>query len=141
MRFRLARPTVNSYFHVDWDWFRRNKLGIKSLVHNQLCPQCLREFSEGVEVQDVDYIDPETGEVFKINNLWEAILAHCQWQPNYLDNNMPLNQRILRVFLASNNEPMTVKALARELGLYDPNFLLRVLMASGVQNGVVPVRE
>jgi hypothetical protein len=50
-------------------------------------------------------------------------------------------QGVFRVFLAENNRPLSPVDLAHHLGRRDPETILRVLTASGVQNGVVPLRK
>ncbi|MDQ4079037.1 MAG: hypothetical protein M3220_22690 [Chloroflexota bacterium] len=140
MKFRLLRPTIDTPFHIDWDWFERNNISMESVIRNQLSEEYQRRF-EGQEVHEVDYIDPATGEVFRVDNLREAILAEGQWEPDYITRSMPLTQAILRIFLASNNQPLTPVELARRLERHDPEAILRVLTASGVSNGVVPVRK
>jgi hypothetical protein len=141
MNFKLLRPTINTLFHIDWSWFERNGLDVQSLIRNQLSPNLLRKFADGQSPEEVDYIDPTTGEVFRLDSLRETILAESRWEPDFINNSLPLMQGVFRVFLAENNRPLSPVDLAHHLGRRDPETILRVLTASGVQNGVVPVRK
>lgn len=141
MKFRQLRPSVETLFHVDWGWFDRNNIDAQSVIRNQLCYRCQQQFADGQEVAEVDHIDPETGEITRLDNLREAILAHCQWEPTYIDSEMPLLQGILRLFLASNNHPLSVLEMAQRLGRHDPETILRLLTARGVQSGIVQLRS
>jgi hypothetical protein len=141
MNFKLLRPTTNTLFHIDWSWFERNGLDVQSLIRNQLSPNLLRKFADGHSPEEVDYIDPTTGEVFRLDSLRETILAESRWEPDYINNSLPLMQGVFRVFLAENNLPLSPVDLAHHLGRRDPETILRVLTASGVQNGVVPLRK
>ncbi len=89
MKFKLRRPTNETLFHVDWSWFERNNLDPQSVIRNQLTESCRQRY-EGREVAEVDHIDPVTGEVFRLDNLREAILAECQWEDDYLSRDLPL---------------------------------------------------
>lgn len=140
MKFKLRRPTSDTPFHVDWSWFERNNLDAQSVIRNQLTESC-RHRLEGREVTEVDHIDPATGEVFRLDTLREAILAECQWEADYISEDLPLAQAILRLFLATNNQPLTPVELAHRLNRHDPDTILRVLTAKGVDNGIVPVRD
>lgn len=140
MKFKLSRPTSDTPLHVDWSWFERNHLNAESIVRNQLCYTCHQRFGDGQEVEQVDYIDPTSGEVFRMDSLRECILTHCQWERDYINGETPLVQAVLRLFLSTNNQPMTVTEIAQRLGRHDGEAILRVLTASGVQNGIVPVR-
>ena len=141
MRFKLLRPTVNTTFHVDWSWFERNNLNAQSFIRNQLSNEAQQLFENGLKVREVDYIDPESGEVFRMDNMREMILARCQWEPNYITSDMPLVQSVFRLFLANNNKPMTIIQLAQGLGRHNPQAILRVRTGSGVQNGIVPAHS
>ncbi len=140
MKFKQLRPTVRTPFHIDWSWFERNNFDAEAIVRNQLCDTCRRQFEAGLPVTEVDYIDPETAEVIPMDNLREAILTHCRWEPDYIDGDTPLMQAILRLFLANNNHPLTPAEMGQRLTRRDADAILRVLTASGVQNGIVPVR-
>ena len=141
MNFKVLRPTSDTPFHVDWGWFERNNLNAESFVRNQLCYSCHQKFADGYPVEEVDYVHPETGEVTRMDSLRESILAHCQFEPSYLNEDTPIAQAILRLFLANGNQPLTPKAMAQRLGRHDTQGIVRLLTASGVQNGVVPVKR
>ena len=139
MNFKAMRPTGDTPFQINWSWFERNNINAQSLVRNQLNYKWRQRFDNGLEIKEVDYINSETGEVFKMDNMREAILAECQWEPDYITRDMPLLQSILRLFLANNNQPMTVVEMARRLERHDSNAILNLLTASKIQNGITPI--
>ncbi len=136
---RIARPTPETRFHVDWSWFERNNINAEKVVRDQLTPKVAGRFSPDDAVEMVDYIDPQTGEVTQIDALREAIMSECQWEPLYLTGDIPLVQAVLRVFLANNNQPLNVVELAQRLERFDSDSILRVLTTGGVQMGIVPL--
>jgi hypothetical protein len=136
---RIARPTPDTRFHVDWSWFERNNLNTEKVIRDQLTHKVAARFPFGEEVPLVDYVNPETGEVVRIDALREAIMSECQFEPHYLTGDIPLIQAVLRVFLANNNQPLTVHEIAQRLERHDPDPILRVLTSGGVQMGIVPI--
>lgn len=140
MKLQLRRPTLETRFHIDWDWFERHGIDPESIIRSQLSDD-LRASLANQPVEIVDHVDPESGEVIQIDSLRETIMADCQWRPDYLNTDLPLSQALLRIFLANNNQPLTAVAIAQRLGRHDPEAILRLLTSSGVQSGVVPVRS
>ena len=139
LKLKVARPTIETPFHLDWAWFERNHINVENVIRNQLTPRVAKRFPEGATVEILDHIDPETGEVSRMDALREAIMSECQWEPDYITGDIPLVQAVLRVFLANNNKQLTAGELAQRLGRNDPETILRVLTSGGVQMGVVPL--
>lgn len=137
----LLLPTIETPFVIDWDWFPRKGIDPQLMIKGQLCQQCRREFEQGASVEEVDWIDPNTGEVFRVDSLREHILAHCQWKPDYITPTTPLATGVFRALLANNNRPLSSIQLAQRLGRTDPNVILRLLTRGEIKNGIVPARE
>lgn len=137
----LLRPTVETPFAIDWDWFKKHGIDAQLAVRSQLCQQCRREFDQGAPIEEVDWVDPNSGEVFRVDSLREHIMAHCQWKPDYITTATPLATGIFRALLANNNRPLSPVQLAQRLGRSDPETILRVLTRGETKNGVVPVAE
>ncbi len=49
-------------------------------------------------------------------NFIDAIAEHCSTRPDYIPANVPLRDQVLRVLLASGNQPMTAEEVGVELG-------------------------
>lgn len=49
-------------------------------------------------------------------NFIDAIAKHCSRRPDYIPANIPLRDQVLRVLLASGNQPMTAEEVGVELG-------------------------
>lgn len=137
----LIRPTVETPFHIDWNWFARNDIDGEQVLRDQLTPDVRQEFEQGKEIEDVDWIDPDTGEVFRVDSLREAILSECQWKPNYITESTPLITAVFRALLANNNRPTTPVELAQRLGRSTPETILNVLSRGGVKYGIVPTEK
>lgn len=137
----FIRPTVETPFHIDWDWFERNDVNEEQVMRDQLTPDVRQEFEEGKVIEEVDWIDPDTGEVFRVDSLREAILSDCQWKPGYITQSTPLITAVFRALLANNNRPMTPVELTQRLGRSTPQTILNILTRGGIKYGIVPTQE
>ncbi len=133
-----VKPTADTLFHIEWDWFRRHHVETAILLREQLCPECRHALDEGKLTGDVDWIDPDTGEVFRVDAVREAILSHCRWKPEYISATTPLITAIFRTLLANNNRPLSARALAQRLARWDTDTILSVLSRGDVKWGIVP---
>ena len=141
MNYKMMQPNLDTPFQIDWDWFKQGHIDAKSVVQNQLSYKWRERFDNGLEIKEVDYINPDTGEVSQTTNMHEVILSECQWEPDYITRDMPLLQSILRLFLANNNQPMTVTEIARRLERHDSQVILQVLTVGPIENGIIPIIE
>ncbi len=135
---RVRRPTVETKFHVDPTWWEHVGRDFRVYLYGALCPVCQEELSptDG-SLDTVDYVDPQTGEVRRLNELWARLLSHCSQQPAYVEPNTPLTAAIFRTLLASGNRPMSPKELQRRIGKSNPQTILRVL-AGRTHYGILP---
>ena len=76
----LLRPTVETPFAIDWDWFKKHGIDAQLAVRSQLCQQCRREFNQGAPIEEVDWVDPNSGEVFRVDSLREHIMAPSSYR-------------------------------------------------------------
>lgn len=135
---RLRRPTVETKFYIDPAWWQQIGRDLRIYLHGALCPVCQEELTPtNGKLETVDHVDPQTGEVRRLNELWARLLSHCSQQPEYVESNTPLTAAIFRTLLASGNRPMTPKELQRRIGKSDPRTILRIL-AGRTHYGIVP---
>jgi hypothetical protein len=137
-RRRARLPTIETRFHIDPGWWERMGRDFRVYLHGALCPACREELSPtNSNLREVDYVDPQTAEVRRINELWARLLSHCSQQPDYVEPNTPLTAAIFRTLLASGNRPMSPKELHRRIGKSDPRTILRILTGR-THYGILP---
>jgi hypothetical protein len=94
---RPRRPTTDTRFHIDAAWWEQVGRDFRVYLHSALCPVCQGELaSTNNSVEPVDYVDPQTGEVRQLNELWARLLSHCSQQSGYIDSQTPLTAAIFR---------------------------------------------
>lgn len=134
----IARPDTKSLFHIDVKWFDKNGRNLREVMHEALCDECRARYPSYAEVRVVDRVHPQTGEVTRVDALWESIVDHCSLRPAYLTPATPLTAAIFRALLANGNQPMSSEQLQKRAGKGSAGGILKLLLGSDIENGVVP---
>ncbi len=137
----IARPDVNTPFHIEPEWFEQNGRDLRSEMHGALCDECRAIYPSPADARPVDRISPQTGEISKVDALWECVADHCGLRPGYITPVTPLTTAIFRALLANGNQPMTPEQLHKRIGKSNPGSILRVLLGAEIENGVMPVSK
>jgi len=111
-RTSLIRPTVDTLFHIDFDWWQENDANWRIFLQGYLCEKHQQFFKDQTEKVIIDAVDPETAEVKQVDGILFELMTHCAKQPGFIDDNMPLVAKIFRIFLANGNQPLTSSQLS-----------------------------
>ncbi|MCS6834487.1 MAG: hypothetical protein NZ750_00530 [Anaerolineae bacterium] len=134
----LVKPTLDTKFHIDYEWWeQRADEDYRSYLLTHLPPEKRALFSAHDEQRVVDYIHPETGEVFQLDELGLAIQQAAK-QPDFINPQTSLVDSVFRVFLANGNLPRTPRELAQDTGR-DANTILKTLGGMKVYKGLRPL--
>lgn len=137
---QLVRPTLDTPFHIDYDWWEERGLDIGVELRSHLCKEHRQAFGREFAAEEkIDWVDHRTGEVRRVNGLQHVLHIHCSKQPDYITDSLPLVDAVFRVFLARGNEPLTAKELGNITGRY-PERILRTLGGLRVYKGIRPAR-
>ncbi|MBI4788722.1 MAG: hypothetical protein HY782_16955 [Chloroflexi bacterium] len=136
----IARPDTNTLFHIDTEWFENNGRELRSEMHDALCDECRTYYPTPADSRPVDRIHPQTGEVSKVDALWECIADHCGLRPGFITPATPLTTGIFRALLSNGNNPMSPEQLHKRVVKSNPSGILKLLMGAEIENGVVPAQ-
>ncbi|MEA3406564.1 MAG: hypothetical protein U9R48_00605 [Chloroflexota bacterium] len=140
MAVKWQRPTVDTKFHIDLDWWKKRNRDIRIYMRDVLCGDCREEYGENfLDLREVDWVDEQTGEVKRVDPLWYNIQVCCSAQPDYITPHTPIVDAVFRTFLANGNEPLSIQELYELLDRRPPEVLLRILTAGQVYMGIRPV--
>jgi hypothetical protein len=134
------KPTLETKFHIDYDWWRRENRDLKAYLISHLPPEKRAQFEGNAPQELIDWIDPETAEVRRLDALQHAI-AQAANDPNFLSEHTPLVDAVFRVFLANGNKPLSAEELSRYLPRRSPQLILRTLSSPTVYKGIRPVAD
>jgi hypothetical protein len=142
MAVRWQRPTVDSRFHIDMDWWKENNRDIRVYMRDMLCPECRVNYAQAAaSLGEIDWVDEQTGEVMRVDGLWHSLRTCCSQRPFFITPHTPVIEAVFRTFLANGNKPLSVQELYELLDRRPPQTLLRILTAGPVYMGIRPVRS
>jgi hypothetical protein len=137
---KLVKPTLNTPFHIDYDWWKRKGLQINVELRAHLCQEHQAVFSDHFDTEEIDWVDKKTGEVTKVDGLQHVLQVHCSKQPDYINDDLSLVDAVFRVFLANGNEPLTSENLSVITGR-PAERILNTISGLRVYQGIRPVRK
>jgi hypothetical protein len=139
-RMSLVKPTLQTRYHIDFDWWKKNDRDWRVYLRNYLCPEHQEAFANMQADDQVDWVDPDTAEVQRVDGLQHVLITHCAKLDGFVTEKSALVDAIFRLFLANGNTPMTVVELADRLGR-QPITILKMLSGQRVYKGLRPFPE
>ncbi len=137
-RFRITQATK---FHIDTDWWDNNGRDFRLYLRDQLCEECRERFADHQNTENVDWVDPDTGEVHQTDALRECLRTRCANDPDYINERLPLTSACFRVFLANNNTPLSPQELNQLLPWLPSDRIKNTLGGHQVYLGLRPIEE
>jgi len=135
---RLARPTVDTPFQINLDWWERHQQDFTSYLRDALCQECLKQFPADVALTEIDLVDPVTAEVRRLNSLWACLVETCSRKPGYISPELPLATALFRALLTRGNAPLSPNDMQHLIGRSSPQTILRVLTGPTPIFGILP---
>jgi hypothetical protein len=132
----LIKPTLNTKFHIDYDWWDRSREDLRTYLISHLPPELRDRLSSSGEERVVDYVDPDTAEVFQLDEL-QLLLQEAARDPNFINPQTSLVDSVFRVFLKNNNVPLSPKQLADQTGRPAAT-ILKTLSGQRIYKGIRP---
>lgn len=135
----LVKPTLDTKFHIDYDWWERENNDLRSYMLTHLPPDLREQFDESREDRVVDFVDPETGEVTQLSEL-EIALQQAAQRDDFINPQTSLVDSVFRVFLANGNDPRTPRELEDDTGR-DARTILKTFGGIRVYRGIRPTPD
>ncbi len=139
-RFSLVKPTLQTKYHIDFNWWSQSDQDWRVSLRGLLCPEHRLVFAYSQEGDLVDWVDPETAEIQQVDGFQHVLITHCAKEKGFITERTALVDAVFRLFLANGNTPMTVAEMADRLGR-SPDIILRTLSGARVYRGLRPVMD
>ena len=133
----LLKPSVNTPFHIDFEWWKKNERDWHVFLRSLLCSEHQETFAEMDEDEMIDWIDPQTAEVKPVDGVQHALMTHCALLPEFSDARTAMVEAVFRIFLVNGNVPMSAEDLGKRLGR-PADTILRTLAGPRVYRGLRP---
>lgn len=132
----LIKPTLRTRFYVDYDWWQRSQEDLRIYLLSHIQPGQRERLSKNSRDAWIDFIDPDTGEVLRMDELTFAI-RQAALAPDFINPQTSLVDSVFRVFLANDNEPQTPLQLA-ELTGRSATTILKTFGSTRIYKGIRP---
>ena len=139
-RFSLVKPTTQTPIHIDFDWWKQQDKDWRVFLYGYLCPEHQTAFSARDENVWIDWVDPESAEVTRVDGLQHTLINHCARQSGFVTSDMALVDSVFRVLLAQGNAPLTPAQLS-EIISRPAETILRTLSSGVVYKGMRPLQS
>lgn len=139
-RLSLIKPTTATRFHIDYDWWEKNERNWRVYLLSYLCDEHKRLFSGHDQEQMVDFVDPQTAEVQRVDGVQHVLISHCANQPDFISSKTALVDAVFRVFLANGNIALNCIELSERLEK-PAETILKVISGVRVYKGLRPILE
>ena len=136
-RFSLVKPTVDTPFHIDFAWWKKNERDWHVYLRSLLCAEHQEVYANVEQGETIDWVDPVTAEVKPVEAVQNALMTHCVKQPEFLTSQTALVEAVFRLFLTNGNAPMSSRELGERLRR-PPETILRTLAGARVYKGIRP---
>lgn len=137
-RFSLVKPTLDTFYHIDYDWWKQNDREWRVHMLSALSPEHQEMFSKLKGNELVDWVDPQTAEVTRVDGIQHLLIADYANRPEFITDRTSLVEAIFRLFLINGNTPLTAVELGDRLNR-PPHMILRTISGVRVYKGIRPV--
>jgi hypothetical protein len=134
----LIKPSLTTKFWVDFDWWKMQDRNWRNSLVSFMCPKHQELFAHAGDAQEMDLVDPETGEISRGDGLIQTLVEHCARQEYFITSNTPLVDSVFKVFLVNHNQPLDSVELADRIGK-PAETILRTIGTTRVYKGIRPV--
>jgi hypothetical protein len=138
-RFSLIKPTLQTPFHIDFDWWQKNERDWHVYLRSLLCHDHQEAFANIQQGETIDWVDPKTAEVKPVDGIQHALMSHCARRPEFVTEQTALVEAVFRLFLTNENMPMTAEELGSLLNR-PATTILRTLSGPRVYKGLRPLQ-
>ncbi len=135
---KWIRPTVETKFHIDFDWWEDQGRNFRVHLSSHLCPECRPRYQDHVDAEMIDWVDADTAEVTRVDGLWHSLRVCCSLKPDYVSERTPLTTAVFRTFLANGNRPLSSLELQEVVGR-PAETILRTIGGFRVYSGIKPL--
>ena len=133
---RLARPTLDTQFHIDYEWWAKSDRNLRTYMRSHLCEEHRALYADSLpDAAEIDWIDPQTAEVKRLDGIRLNLLRHCSTLADFIAPHTNIVDAAFRIFLVNDNAPLSVRELGERINR-DPEIILKTLGGKQVYQGL-----
>ncbi len=134
----LKRYNENTRFQIDFNWWQDSELDLQAYLSSRL--NISGDFSLDPSAEQVDMIDPKTGEVRRVDGFQYVLQSYFRQLPDDFIKRASLVDAVFCILLGNANHPMSAVELGERVQRA-PNMIVTTLTSGRVYQGIRPVVE
>ncbi|GAB4579564.1 MAG: hypothetical protein Fur0022_23020 [Anaerolineales bacterium] len=136
-RHSLVKPTIQTPYHIDFDWWQQNGQDWHIFLRSYLSPDDQLLYTNLSQEAPIDLIDPETGEVSQVDALQHVLITRYANRSDFITRNTSITEAIFRLFLVNGNLPLSISEISEKIGR-PPQTVLQMLSSPRIYKGLRP---
>jgi len=128
----IGRLTTKSKFYIDLGYWEQTGRNFREELYDLLCDECKQQFTLD-QVQIVDHVDPQTGQVVRMDAMLDCASTTCADSDDFINNKMPMTRAIFRAFIAAGNAPQSAEEIYARVKKGNPNVILKELLSQQME--------
>jgi hypothetical protein len=137
-RSTLKRVTPETRFYVDYSWWDKSNLDLKTYLFTRL--GIGEDADSDNDIDEIDMVDPHTGEVRRVDGFQYMIQSYFTQLPDSFFTQTSFVDAVFCVLLANANQPMTAKEIAAKVNR-PVDTVVRTLGAGKIYQGIRPIHD
>ncbi len=130
------RVTPDSKFYIDYGWWEKSALDLKSYLYSRLSID--GESEVNVEAEEVDLVNAETGEVYRVDGFQYMIQTYFTQLPEDFLRRASMVDAVFYALLANANQPMSANDLAEKVGR-SVSMIIKTIGGTQIYQGIRPI--
>lgn len=133
---RLARPTLDTPFHIDYEWWAKSDRNLRTYMRSHLCEEHRALYADSLaDAAEIDWVDPQTAEVKRLDGIMLHMLTHCSKLPDFITPHTNIIDAAFRIFMTNDNAPLSARELGERLKR-EPEVVLKTLGGKQIYQGL-----
>lgn len=134
----LKRATEDTKFYVDYEWWDKSDLDLKTYLFTRLPIE--EDANLEMEMNEVDLVDPETGEVYRVDGFQYIVKTYFNQLPEDFATRTSLVDAVFCVLLANANQPMSAQEIAKRVNR-PTETVLKTIGGPKIYQGIRPLPD
>ncbi|MCB0037535.1 MAG: hypothetical protein KDE51_26070 [Anaerolineales bacterium] len=134
----IRQISADTKFHIDYDWWEKSTLDLRSYIVSRLQALGFEDIQWDVDVDAVDLVDMETGEVRQVDGFQYIVQTYFNQLPDDFAQKSSLVDAVFCALMANANRPLTVEEIAQRIGR-SSDVVLRTINGPRIYQGISPI--
>ncbi len=132
----MNKPDENTPFHIDFELWKKSDPNWKNYLIDSLCEIHKAWIEKNQNIDSIDLVNPETGEISQADALLNLIYNHCAQQNGFIPKDGTITDTIFRILLQRQNKSISVHEISKIINRPEET-ILRTIGGKRIYKGIV----